>query len=105
MLPRVERAGPCRWRGCGRRARREVPAGRAPRGAPGGAGAARTFVLVESPPRGPGLSGAPAPLAPGRCLSGQLREEPVAGGEESRVRGASCGTGETRCPPGPRPPR
>ena len=102
--------GPRRARCCralsGRaRAGGRAAAGRAPRGAPGGAGAARTFVRVESPPRGPGLSGAPAPLAPGRCLSGQLCEEPVAGGEESRVRGASCGTGETRCPPGPRPPR
>lgn len=97
----------CPRLGCGRSARKEAPAGRTPRGAPGGAGAARTFVRVQSPPCGLGLSGAPAPapLAPGRCLSGPRREEPAAGGGESRVRGSLRGAGETRCPPGPRPPR
>lgn len=55
----------------------------------------------------PGPGPAPAALAPGRCFSGLRREEPAAGGAEFRVRGAARGAGEreTRCPPGPRPPR
>lgn len=48
----------------GGRARREAPARRAPWRRPGRgrrAGASRTFVRVESPPPGPGLSGRPRP--------------------------------------------
>lgn len=44
-----------------RAAEAEPAAGCAPRRSPGGADASRTFVPLESPPRGPGLSGLPRP--------------------------------------------
>lgn len=89
--------------------RREAPAGRAPWRRPGRAGVPWTFVRVESPPRGLGLSGLPrppSPLAPGRCLSGLWREEPAGSGHSvSGSRSLARRRRETRCLPEPQPPR
>lgn len=82
------------------RTRREAPAGRAPRRRPGRGGqavASRTFVRVESPPRGLGLCGRPRPqprLLPGDVYLVCGVRSRRAGGAEFRVRGTSRGAGE-----------
>lgn len=63
----------------------------------GRAGASRTFVRVESPPRGPGLCGHPRPQPhslPGDVFLVCGVRSRWAGGAEFRVRGASRGAGE-----------